>query len=398
LGHRVSANAADELATLVRAFNEMMQALEGNSRELESRRQFTEAILESIPTGVISLSGDGAIRRVNRALHGLFPLEQVENARWLEDLLPPEDVREIRYLMKRAQRTGVAASQLDLEPHASEAGGHVRHMAVTVSALSARQHPDAADEKKGFVLVLEDTSELLRAQKAAAWHEVARRIAHELKNPLTPIALSAERIGRLLDRGAFTADSQRILRECAATISREVESVQTLADEFSQFSRFPAAHPVASDLNEVVRNALRVFAGRLDTIDLRTDLADHLPAVNIDPEQFQRVVVNLVDNAAEAMRDSLVKRLLVATRVTSPETVELLIADTGGGISAGDKEKLFLPYFSTKGRGTGLGLAIVSQILNEHGARIRVEDNRPAGARFYVEVPAIIAVEAEARA
>jgi nitrogen fixation/metabolism regulation signal transduction histidine kinase len=394
LNHRVSANATDELATLVRAFNEMIQALQANSRELETRRQFTEAILESIPTGVISLSGEGFIQRGNRALHGLFPSEQVDNARRLEDLFPLDDVREIRYLMKRAQRTGVAATQLDLEPQAGQGGGHVRHLAVTVSALSTR---DQREDQKGFVLVLEDTSELLRAQKAAAWHEVARRIAHELKNPLTPIALSAQRIGRLLDRGAFTADSQRILRECASTISREVESVQTLADEFSQFSRFPAAHPAPSDLNEVVRNALAVFSGRLEGIDLRTDFADHLPPVNIDAEQFQRVVVNLVDNAAEAMRDSLVKRLLVATRVTAGDTVELLVADTGGGISAGDKEKLFLPYFSTKGRGTGLGLAIVSQILSEHGARIRVEDNRPTGARFYVEVPAAMAVEAEAR-
>jgi nitrogen fixation/metabolism regulation signal transduction histidine kinase len=248
------------------------------------------------------------------------------------------------------------------------------------------------------VLVLEDTSELLRAQKAEAWHEVARRIAHELKNPLTPIALSAERIARTLNRGAFSPDSQRILRDCASTISREVESVKTLADEFSQFSRFPSVQPVASDLNEIVRRALNVFSGRLESIELRTDLSTELPAVNVDPEQFQRVIVNLVDNAAEAMRDSLVKRLLVATRSISGETVELLVADTGSGISPGDKEKLFLPYFSTKGRGTGLGLAIVSQILSEHGARIRVEDNRPMGARFYVEIPAAVAMEAEARA
>jgi two-component system nitrogen regulation sensor histidine kinase NtrY len=385
LGYRVSTPAIDELATLVRAFNEMMQALEGNSRELESRRQFTEAILESIPTGVISLAADGAIRRVNRALHGLFPAETIEGARRLEDLFSTEDCKEVRYLMKRAQRTGVAGSQFDLE-----SPGRTRHLAVTVSALAAR--PDGP----GFVLVLEDTSELLRAQKSAAWQEVARRVAHELKNPLTPIALSAERIARLLDRGAFTTDSTRILRECAAVISREVESVKMLADEFSQLSRFPSAQPVSSDLNEVVRNALEVFAGRLESIDLRADLAAELPPVQLDPEQFKRVVVNLVDNAAEAMRDSLVKRLLVATRATSAETVELLVADTGCGISAGDKEKLFLPYFSTKGRGTGLGLAIVSHILSEHGARIRVEDNRPAGARFYVELPTA-ATETEVR-
>ena len=388
LGFRVQVKAIDELATLVRAFNEMMHELEANSRELESRRRFTEAILESIPTGVISLSADGRIQRVNRALHGLYPAEQLEKATRLEDLFPQDDVTEIQYLMKRARRTGLAASQIDLETP-----GHVFHLAVTVSALAER--PPATG---GFVVVLEDTSEVLRAQKAAAWHEVARRIAHELKNPLTPIALSAERITRVLDRGPATADTQRVLRECAATISREVESVKSLADEFSQFSRFPAAQPVPSDLNEVVRNAIGVFAGRLEGIDLRVELGASLPPVHIDPEQFKRVVVNLVDNAAEAMRDSLVRRLLVATQLTSPDTVEILVADTGCGISADDKEKLFLPYFSTKNRGTGLGLAIVNHILSDHGARIRVEDNRPAGARFYVELPVAVAAEVEVRA
>jgi two-component system, NtrC family, nitrogen regulation sensor histidine kinase NtrY len=387
LAYRVQTRAMDELATLVRAFNEMMHELEANSRELESRRQFTEAILESIPTGVISLAPDGRIQRVNRAMHGLLPEAQIARAAHLRELFPMDDMAEIEYLMKRALRTGVAASQIDFE-----SPGQVLHLAITVSALPVR-HSAAP----GFVVVLEDTSELLRAQKAAAWHEVARRIAHELKNPLTPIALCAERIARQLDRGGQAPDSERILRECAATISREVESVKTLADEFSQFSRFPAAQPAPCDMNEIVRNALHVFEGRLDGIDLRVDLASSLSPVHVDREQFKRVVVNLVDNAAEAMRESLVKRLLVSTRATAGETVELMVADTGCGVSAGDKEKLFLPYFSTKGRGTGLGLAIVNHILSEHGARIRIEDNRPAGARFYVEIPVTVAVEAEAR-
>jgi two-component system, NtrC family, nitrogen regulation sensor histidine kinase NtrY len=384
LAYRVRTKAIDELATLVRGFNEMTEELEANSRELENRRQFTEAILESIPTGVISLAPDGTIRKTNRALRSLFPDEQVERALKVADLFPDDEVAEIRYLMKRAQRTGIAASQFDVERP-----GQVLHLAVTVSALPA--------PAKGFVVVLEDTSELLLAQKAAAWHEVARRIAHELKNPLTPIALSAERIARQLDRGMQGPESQRVLRECSATIVREVESVKTLADEFSQFSRFPAAQPVPCDINEIVENGLKVFAGRLEGIEVRTDLAQDLPPVSVDPEQFKRVVVNLVDNAAEAMRDSHVRRLLVATRSTAPDAVELLVADTGCGISAEDKEKLFLPYFSTKGRGTGLGLAIVSHILSEHGARVRVEDNRPAGARFYVEVVAVVSAEAGAR-
>ena len=388
LSHRVDTKAMDELATLVRAFNEMMQALEGNSRELENRRRFTEAILESIPTGVLSLTSDGRIQRSNRALRRLFPDKQVESAERLADLFAREDVAEIQYLMKRARRTGVAASQIDLQ-----SGTQMMHLAVTVSAL-----PGQAPDTPGFVAVLEDTSELLRAQKAAAWHEVARRIAHELKNPLTPIALSAERIGRILDRGSVSAESQRVLGECARTISREVESVKSLADEFSQFSRFPAAQPVPSDLNDIVRHALAVFLGRLEGIDLRVDLADGLPPVNVDPDQFKRVIVNLVDNAAEAMRDSLVRRLLVRTGSASSDAIELLVADTGTGISPEDKEKLFLPYFSTKNRGTGLGLAIVSHILSEHGARVRVEDNHPSGARFYVEIPAFVSADIEVRA
>ncbi len=392
LGHRVRTKAIDELATLVRAFNEMMQELEANSHELENRRRFTETILESIPTGVLSLSADGRVQRVNRALQGLLPPEQVERAAQLSDLFSKEDTAEIQYLMKRARRTGLAAGQIDIQSPTQ-----VLHLAVTVSALPA-QPPN----EQGFVVVLEDTSELLRAQKAAAWHEVARRIAHELKNPLTPIALSAERIGRILDRmgdhDSPSAHTRQVLRECARTISREVESVKTLADEFSQFSRFPAAQPVPCDLNEIVKHALAVFLGRLNDIDLRVELAPDLPPVNVDPEQFKRVVVNLVDNAAEAMRDALVKRLLLRTSLAAPDSIELLVADTGCGISAEDKEKLFLPYFSTKDRGTGLGLAIVSHILSEHGARVRVEDNRPNGARFYVDVPATVAAEAEAEA
>ena len=380
LSHRVNVRAADELGSLVRGFNQMTQELEANSRELDRRRRFIEAILESIPTGVISISADGAIRLVNRALYQIFPGTQVEKATRLEDLFSREDTAEIKYLMKRARRTGAASRQLELRTD-----NRNRHLAVTVAALEEKV-------TSGFVIVIEDTSELLRAQKAAAWHEVARRVAHEIKNPLTPIALSAERILRQIDRLELDATPRRILDECAQTISRSVESVKTLVDEFSQFARFPSAQLVRSDLNEVTREALAIFHGRLDGIDLRTSFAPDLPPVHLDREQFQRVVVNLVDNAAEAMQDSLVKNLYVATQ-PGADTVELVVADSGCGVSPDEKEKLFLPYFSTKGRGTGLGLAIVSHIVAEHDAHIRVEDNLPAGARFTIEIP--VAVDAE---
>jgi two-component system, NtrC family, nitrogen regulation sensor histidine kinase NtrY len=246
----------------------------------------------------------------------------------------------------------------------------------------------------GFVLVLEDTSDMLRAQKAAAWHEIARRIAHELKNPLTPIALCSERIERQLDK-PISADKDRILRECSEIISSEVETVRTLVDAFAQFARFPSAQPVPSDLNEVVESAVAVFGGRLDGIEVRKNLAPGLPQVNLDREQFKRLVVNLVDNAAEAMRESMVKRLYVGTSAPTPELVELTIADTGCGISPEDKEKLFMPYFTTKSRGTGLGLAIVNHIVSEHHGQIRMENNAPVGVRFIIELSALAPAETE---
>ena len=392
LAHRVQVAAVDEMATLVRAFNDMTKDLEANSREIEQRRRFTETILESIPTGVISVTSDGKIQRVNRALRNILPGVPVETAAVLDDLFSREDTAEIRYLMNRARRTGLAARQLELRNALStlapmDAG--VRHLAVTVSALEERV-------TSGFVIVIEDTSELLRAQKTTAWNEVARRIAHEIKNPLTPIILSAERIARQLGRVPASPDFARIVRECTAIITAEAESVKTLVDEFSQFARFPNAQPVPADLNEVVESAMAVFAGRLEDIDVRVDLAPNLPVVNLDREQFKRAVVNLVDNAAESMQDSLVKVLYVATHAVNDITLELVVADSGAGISPSDKEKLFLPYFSTKGRGTGLGLAIVNHILNDHNAQIRVEDNQPLGARFIVEIPVPVAAEVKA--
>lgn len=385
LAFRVRVRALDELATLVRGFNEMTEALETSSRELEHRRRFTEAILESIPTGVISVTSDGKIQKVNRALKQMFDEEKVARATRLDDIFAREDAAEMRYLMKRARRTGVSSRALDLH-----VDGKVLHLAVTVAALEEKV-------TSGFVLVLEDTSELLRAQKAAAWHEVARRIAHEIKNPLTPIALSAERIERQVTRVPDLDGVAAILKDCSATILQEVQSVKTLVDEFTQFARFPAAQPILSDLNEVIEHALGVFAGRLEGIEVHKYLSADLPMVSVDREQFKRVVINLVDNAAEAMQDSYVKRLLIATQATSTDTVELIVADTGCGISTQDKEKLFLPYFSTKGRGTGLGLAIVNHIIAEHNANIRVEDNSPAGARFIIELPVPAPADTELR-
>ncbi len=385
LSYRVERGAIDELGKLVRAFNDMTADLEASGKELELRRRFTETILESIPTGVISVARDGQILKVNRAFQRIFSDSPVNEAQRLEDLFTREDAADIRYLMKRARRTGLAAQQMELKKN-----GQTLHLSITVSALEETV-------TSGFVVVIEDTSELLRAQKAAAWHEVARRVAHEIKNPLTPIALSAERIQRHLDRAVTTPEFAKLVRECTSTIASEVESVKNLVNEFSQFARFPSPTPAPSDLNDVVDSAIHVFAGRLDGITIRRNFAQVLPQVNVDREQFKRIVVNLVDNAAEAMHDSAVKVLTITTQIATNESVELIVADTGCGVSAEDKEKLFLPYFSTKSRGTGLGLAIVSHIAGDHHVQIRVEDNKPRGARFVLEIPSLVSTAEELR-
>jgi nitrogen fixation/metabolism regulation signal transduction histidine kinase len=267
------------------------------------------------------------------------------------------------------------------------------HAAVTVSPLGP------ARAERGFVVVIDDLTELLRAQKATAWQEVAQRIAHEIKNPLTPIRLSAERLMRHASRRSESGGESEftgVVAECARLIGREVESLKSLVDEFSQFARFPSARLAAADMNEIVRGAIEVFQNRLDGIRLEARLAPGPLAVQADREQLRRVLVNLIDNAAEAMEGAALREITVETRwQPSPDTVEVVVADTGHGISPEDKDRLFLPHFSTRNRGTGLGLAIASRVVAEHHGAIRVEDNQPFGTRFSIRLPAAAGIRVE---
>jgi nitrogen fixation/metabolism regulation signal transduction histidine kinase len=306
----------------------------------------------------------------------------------LIDLFPAEtaaDVaEEIRRLTRKADRMGTTSAQMEI-PN----GGTALEVGVTVASMTGGQQR----RRLGYVIVFEDLSDLLKAQKQAAWREVARRVAHEIKNPLTPIALSAERIKRHTERGARgDAASWKIIESCAETISSAVETVRKLVDEFSLLARFPQSQPQSSDLNGIIRNALALFDGRLAGVDLRLDLDADLPPVMADEEAMKRVIANLVDNAAESMKDSVVREICISTTLLETrDAVEIEISDTGEGVTAETKEKLFLPYFSTKARGTGLGLAIVARILEDHRGTIRVEENKPVGTRFLVELP--VAVE-----
>jgi nitrogen fixation/metabolism regulation signal transduction histidine kinase len=298
----------------------------------------------------------------------------------LTDVFPTEVLEDFEPLLRRADRMGMTTSQMQMQlPRVS------LNVAVTVSTLRHQ------GEGSGYVIVFEDLSDLLKAQKQAAWREVARRVAHEIKNPLTPIALSAERIQRHLDRATPTDPaSLGIVRSCAETIAGAVETVRRLVDEFATLARFPVAKPQPADINEVIENALSLFNGRLDGIDVHKALASDLPKVMADSEAIKRAVANLVDNAAEASQDSVVREIEISTAlVATRDAVEITVADTGHGVTRELKEKLFLPYFSTKKRGTGLGLAIVSRIVEDHHGSIRVEENHPVGTRFIVELPVV---------
>jgi two-component system nitrogen regulation sensor histidine kinase NtrY len=395
---QVAEQAQDELGVLVRSFNSMTTQLRDSRsqidqftrnlqlavQELERRRQLMETVLESIPTAVLSLDASGAILRTNSAVARILGEAQLE-ALTLDNLLGSEASRVVKELMRRSLRMGVVSREIE-----TVVAGSMLHLAVTVSSLGPRR------ANAGYVLVLDDLTELLRAQKSAAWQEVARRIAHEIKNPLTPIQLSSQRLSRFLDRrersGAAAASDPELTsltQECSRLIEREVATLAGLVNEFSQFVRFPTARLSPIGANTIVQEALEVFAGRLDGITMKTSLGEALPAIRADAPLLRSVVVNLIDNAAEALEDSPLREILVTTRVR-PESdgVEISVADTGHGISPEDKDKLFLPHFSTKDRGTGLGLAIAARIVAEHGGSIHVEDNFPVGSRFRIELPA----------
>ena len=399
LNYRVEVQAADELGDLVRSFNAMAgeleisrheieasrQELTAANSELEQRRRHIETILESIPTGVLSLNAGMRVTHVNHALLRMLRPSQepihgsaaLVGAHW-RDLFPAEVIQDLEPLVRRAERMSTTTTQMEF------AGpGEQLNVAVTIATL---QHQD---QRLGYVLVFEDLSDLLRAQKQAAWREVARRVAHEIKNPLTPIALSAERLLRNIDRTPQDgAANSQLVRNCAETISNSVEIVRSLVNEFATLAQFPASRPQASDINGIVAGALAMFDGRLEGIHVRTVLSRELPRVMADPEAMKRAIANLVDNAAEAVERAAVKEIEVSTSlVASRDAVEISVADSGGGVSQEVKERLFLPYFSTKKRGTGLGLAIVSRIIEDHHGSIRVEENRPVGARFVVELP-----------
>jgi len=393
--HRVQLMSSGEMGELIESFNHMAGDLEA-SRQMaersaaqlseahhanEVRRRELETIVETIPSGVVTLDATGTVLQANRAFAVLLGVGNDGGLRGkkLEALLPAESVEDFAGVIRRGRRMGAASTEMEMHT-----GGRTMHLAVTSARL------ELGDGQAGTVLVVEDTSELLRAQRQVAWKEVAQRVAHEIKNPLTPIALSAERIGRHLDRHLDRGqpESNSIIRKCSEVILGCVSTLRTLVDQFSALAQFPAPQPRACDMNQVTDEALALFAGRLEGITVRRALEADLPQVLADPEAMRRALANLMDNAAEAMQGSLLRVLSVSSSLSEDGgAVEVVVADTGHGLTDEIRERLFLPFYSTKRRGTGLGLSIAAKIVQEHGGSIRAESNSPKGARFVVRLP-----------
>ena len=399
---RVADVATGEMGDLVRSFNHMASDLE-TSRQLaqtaqaqltaanlavEERRRELETIVDTIPSGVVTLDGAGVVLQANRAFAALMGLRlDVPLAgQSIASLLPADCADELARVIRRASRMGAASTELEYHAY-----GRTLHLAITSARL------DLGRGQSGSVLVVEDTTDFLRAQRQLAWKEVAQQVAHEIKNPLTPIALSAERIGRHLDRGQ--PESPSIIRKCTEVILGCVATLRMLVDQFSALAQFPAPQPRPCDVNQIVEEALALFGGRLEAITVQRNLEPGLPPVLADPEAIRRALANLIDNAAEAMQGSLLRVLGLRTALSEDgAAAEVTVSDTGSGLSDEIRERLFLPYYSTKRRGTGLGLSIAAKIVQEHGGSISAEANVPKGARFLLRLPLVEQVASNATA
>src|SRR2546425_28400 len=391
LSYKVQARADDEIGVLVSSFNRMTDDLSESKRrleeayldlqdkhtELEDRRRYMETVLEAITTGVVSLDPQNRITTVNRAAATMFGLnEHTMVGRSIDQAFVGPDLRDVVALAQRIQRGRAATVEQALQ---------LRRNGARVSLLASGTTLRGTEgEYAGMVIVFDDLTELLKAQRLAAWREVAQRIAHEIKNPLTPIQLSAQRLRRRLVRAP--GDEQQLVTECTQTIIQEVDGLKRLRGEFPRFARMPAPAPRPTDVRPIVEAVALLYRESHPRLVINTRAPGDLPLLDVDPDQFRRVIMNLVDNAVEAVGGAGHVDVEL-THAEGAGRVRIVVSDTGPGISSDDKDKLFQPYFSTKAGGMGLGLPIVHEIVTEHGGLIHVEDNVPRGCRFVVDLP-----------
>jgi two-component system nitrogen regulation sensor histidine kinase NtrY len=367
-GHRIDVVATDEVGRLIDSFNMMSLQLEEQRHALTRTNRYLSTVLDSVSTGILAFTDELELRSINRAAMQMLQIETPPAGTRLPelftgDLAPLEDV-----LLSLSSR-GARPREITLI-----LGGELRYLEVSAARFTSA-------EERGWVLAIEDSTQLVQAQKLAAWNEAARRIAHEIKNPLTPIQLSAERIAKKFQQG--DPETAQAIEEGTKTIVSEVSQLKRMVDEFSRFARMPAVHLRHAQLAEILQQAASLYRGTKPGVSVSVTVDPEIELL-MDPEQIRRAVGNLLKNAVEATEAGEIR----VTARRAPHRVVIEVADPGRGVPDSDKEKLFLPYFSTKGRGTGLGLAIVHRIVNDHDGRISVHDNHPRGTRFEIELPA----------
>lgn len=386
LDHQIDIVADDEIGVLVDSFNQMTRALKQSNEDLEQanmiidrRRKYMETVLRNVSAGVVSIDRDGVITTINRAAERMLEIktEKVLN-RPYQEVLRPEHMALVNAFLQEMDEdaAGFIEKQIQLM---------IRDRALTVWATTTILKDDDG-HYMGMVVVFEDLTQLQKAERMAAWREVARRIAHEIKNPLTPIQLSAQRLQKKY--GEKLGEDATVLRECTGTIIDQVEVLKRMVNEFSRFARMPVTMLAPGDLNEVITGAVALFQDAHKEISFEMNKDTDMPPANIDGEQIKRVMINLLDNAVAAVPKGE-GRIVIRTaydKMTHRARVE--VTDNGTGISPADKMKMFEPYFSTKKSGTGLGLAIVSSILSDHSGTVNVRDNMPRGTIVSFELPA----------
>jgi two-component system nitrogen regulation sensor histidine kinase NtrY len=387
LDYRIEQVSNDEFGVLVNSFNKMTRDLKSSSEalrlsnaELERRRKYMEVVLSNVAAGVISIDHEGRVSTINKSAEKLLNVRSLKLiGRRYTELLDATHLEMVREMVRAMNRQGTESLSRQVMVTIR---GQMLALLVSLTVLK-----DEEGDYKGIVAVFEDLTHFLKAQRALAWREVARRIAHEIKNPLTPIQLSAQRLRKRFLDHLQGEEEVGIFDECTATIVKQVGELKSLVDEFSNFARMPAANPTPNDLNKLVEEVLVLFHQGHKDVHFDFNPCPDLPPCNVDRDQIKRVLLNLLDNAVMAI-DGGSGIVEIATAYDRPlQMVRLEVADNGSGIRMEDRGRIFEPYFSTKQGGTGLGLAIVSKIVADHNGYIRVRDNQPRGTRFVIELP-----------
>lgn len=386
LSVKVEDPASDEIGTLIESFNQMISDLKTSQEniaqktaEQEARKQYIETILNAINTGVIALDAQGSITTINPSARDMLAISGKNvTGQHYKDILSHDRYRDflknIDAAMKFKYRLADKEIQLVLN-------GQQTTIALTLTPLK-----QPGEDFSGMIVVLDDLSQLIKAQRMAAWKEVAQRVAHEIKNPLTPIQLNAERIIKNLKKAEPGGND--VIDQGARVIIQEAQAIKSLVDEFSDFARLPKINLQPASVHDIIGQVVTMFRGIFADVQFDLALSPDVPAsLQLDPEQMKRVFINLIDNAIDAMNKK--GKIFIHTFYDrEANQVRIEVSDTGPGILIDDKDKLFLPHFSTKKKGTGLGLAIVSQIIKEHNGAVQVHNNRPGGAKFTLQLPA----------